>query len=129
MKRSVGRGLLTLLLVLGLAACSDRTTDPPAEDGAVPDTGGGKLDLSTDAAQPDAAQPDAAQPDTAQPDAAPPDQGPPDAPVPDKDPCGPGTKPCSGTCANLQVDPNNCGACGNKCKPGQVCNSGKCELV
>jgi len=129
MKRSVGRGLLTLLLVLGLAACSDRTTDPPAEDGAVPDTGGGKLDLSTDAAQPDAAQPDAAQPDTAQPDAAPPDQGPPDAPVPDKDPCGPGTKPCSGTCANLQVDPNNCGACGNKCKPGQVCMSGKCTLV
>lgn len=45
--------------------------------------------------------------------------------------------PCSGatstlcgttpdTCFDLQLDTNNCGACGNVCGSGQECNAGKC---
>lgn len=30
--------------------------------------------------------------------------------------------------ANLQFDPNNCGACGSKCIPGQLCIEGKCAV-
>lgn len=32
------------------------------------------------------------------------------------------------SCVNLDVDPNNCGACGEKCAPGQSCQNGQCEL-
>lgn len=41
--------------------------------------------------------------------------------------CG-GAKPdkCNGDCVNLQVDANNCGACGNTCNPGEVCRKGNC---
>ncbi len=28
--------------------------------------------------------------------------------------------------SNVQLDPNNCGACGAKCAPGQLCLDGKC---
>ena len=30
--------------------------------------------------------------------------------------------------ANLQFDPNNCGGCGMKCIPGQLCIEGKCAV-
>jgi hypothetical protein len=29
-------------------------------------------------------------------------------------------------CANLKNDSANCGSCGVKCNPGQVCSGGKC---
>lgn len=29
-------------------------------------------------------------------------------------------------CANLQTDVDNCGACGNACRPDQVCQAGRC---
>src|SRR5262245_8158137 len=39
---------------------------------------------------------------------------------------GAGEEPCDGTCMNTQVDPNNCGACGNVCAGSQVCLSSGC---
>jgi hypothetical protein len=33
---------------------------------------------------------------------------------------------CDGRCTNLMVDPTNCGACGNVCAEGQVCEGGAC---
>lgn len=41
--------------------------------------------------------------------------------------CAPGSSVCSGACADLHVDPNNCGACGNRCAAGQTCSSGLCQ--
>ena len=33
---------------------------------------------------------------------------------------------CSGTCANLDSDRDNCGACGTTCGDGMTCSSGQC---
>ncbi len=33
---------------------------------------------------------------------------------------------CAGACTSLQFDPANCGACGNVCGPGQVCQEATC---
>ena len=33
---------------------------------------------------------------------------------------------CNDQCVNTSSDPSNCGACGNRCKPGQTCKQGKC---
>lgn len=34
---------------------------------------------------------------------------------------------CCGTaCVNQKTDPDNCGECGNQCKPGQGCTNGTC---
>ena len=33
---------------------------------------------------------------------------------------------CKGLCVDLGKDPNNCGACGNKCCPAQGCGDGRC---
>jgi hypothetical protein len=35
---------------------------------------------------------------------------------------------CSGTCASLNSDNANCGACGNACPAGNVCSNGSCQL-
>ena len=43
--------------------------------------------------------------------------------VPD---CPSGLVDCSGVCVDLDVDPLNCGACGNVCPTG-LCNGGKCR--
>lgn len=40
--------------------------------------------------------------------------------------CQPGFTACSGTCVNLNTDPNNCGSCGNSCFAGQRCTNGQC---
>lgn len=40
--------------------------------------------------------------------------------------CQPGFTPCSGTCVNLNTDPDNCGSCGNGCSAEQKCAKGKC---
>lgn len=51
----------------------------------------------------------------------------PDAGQPEAGAC-PGTaKRCNGTCTDVVKDPNNCGACGTKCKPTQFCASSKCS--
>lgn len=33
---------------------------------------------------------------------------------------------CNGTCVSLYFDPQNCGACGRACAPGQRCSAGTC---
>jgi hypothetical protein len=33
---------------------------------------------------------------------------------------------CNGTCTDLQIDSANCGACGNPCPAGEVCQDGIC---
>ena len=38
---------------------------------------------------------------------------------------GPGG--ANGVCDNLQTSARNCGACGNACQPGNVCNQGTCS--
>ncbi|MBI4704358.1 MAG: hypothetical protein HY744_24910, partial [Deltaproteobacteria bacterium] len=43
--------------------------------------------------------------------------------------CLGGTAKCSGKCVDTQLDPTNCGGCGNACGPGQICASGVCALV
>ncbi|HYQ43664.1 MAG TPA: hypothetical protein VER11_16905 [Polyangiaceae bacterium] len=36
---------------------------------------------------------------------------------------------CNGQCVDAQNDPNNCGGCGRKCKPGVACEDALCEGV
>jgi hypothetical protein len=43
--------------------------------------------------------------------------------------CPQGTATCSGICVETDVDPNNCGGCGDVCDTGETCSSGQCELV
>ena len=42
------------------------------------------------------------------------------------DQCLPGQAACTGGCANLNIDPNNCGGCGIVCPQGQLCTFGVC---
>jgi hypothetical protein len=41
-------------------------------------------------------------------------------------PCANAEQNCSGVCADLQSNPNHCGACGNSCGEGEVCRMGSC---
>ena len=42
--------------------------------------------------------------------------------------CGLDLVTCNGsTCVDLSADPDNCGACGNQCAQGAVCQSGACS--
>src|SRR5450755_3614391 len=36
---------------------------------------------------------------------------------------------CNGTCINVQMDSQNCGACGNSCGSGSSCQAGKCSCT
>ncbi len=40
--------------------------------------------------------------------------------------CGDSAQACGSTCTVLARDPANCGSCGNTCKAGEVCATGKC---
>ena len=42
--------------------------------------------------------------------------------------CGTGSTVCGTSCAALDRDPQNCGACGTACKTDEVCSSGKCSF-
>ena len=37
-----------------------------------------------------------------------------------------GQRRCNGRCVDRLRDPQNCGACGNACRPSQTCSRGKC---
>jgi hypothetical protein len=41
--------------------------------------------------------------------------------------CPNGTMDCSGTCADVANDANNCGGCGTRCVPGHGCVNGACK--
>jgi hypothetical protein len=41
--------------------------------------------------------------------------------------CPSGQVNCSGTCVDLSIDPDNCGACGNSCAPQSCCAGVCCE--
>lgn len=41
----------------------------------------------------------------------------------------PGLTDCGGTCADLDHDPRNCGACGSACPAGQFCIEGACSTT
>jgi hypothetical protein len=43
--------------------------------------------------------------------------------------CGTDSTLCGSTCTALARDPQNCGACGTKCKDTEVCSMGKCALA
>ncbi|MEZ4408251.1 MAG: MXAN_6577-like cysteine-rich protein [Polyangiales bacterium] len=40
--------------------------------------------------------------------------------------CADGQSNCGGVCINTQINPNNCGACGNACAAGERCAAGAC---
>src|SRR5262245_48196580 len=40
--------------------------------------------------------------------------------------CSPYQALCNGQCVTVVGDPNNCGGCGVKCNPGQVCSGSTC---
>jgi hypothetical protein len=35
-------------------------------------------------------------------------------------------QPCNGTCVDTRSDPNNCGACGQTCQGGKICQNSQC---
>ena len=37
-----------------------------------------------------------------------------------------GQRRCNGSCINKLTDRQNCGTCGNVCRPGKICSLGKC---
>lgn len=41
--------------------------------------------------------------------------------------CKPGYSRCNGICIETRNDTANCGACGIRCRPDQICYSGQCE--
>ncbi len=41
--------------------------------------------------------------------------------------CSSGEALCDGVCTSVEIDSNNCGACGAACGPYQECNAGTCE--
>jgi hypothetical protein len=66
---------------------------------------------------------------TATPAATQPPTQTPAPPTPTPEVCPPGTTDCGGVCVDPQVDPVNCGACGNACVGGRACVSGQCICV
>ena len=42
--------------------------------------------------------------------------------------CEGGTSECGAECADLMVDLQNCGECGNVCGAGEVCSDGECAV-
>jgi hypothetical protein len=65
----------------------------------------------------------------------PPDAAPPDACIPTPEVCDEMDNDCDGTADNgfnLQMDPNNCGSCGNRCEllgAAGTCGAGMCSYV
>jgi len=43
--------------------------------------------------------------------------------------CAPATTSCKNGCTDLESDPDNCGACGTVCAPGEVCSVGQCAVT
>lgn len=42
-------------------------------------------------------------------------------------PCFGGQKLCGGVCTEVELDPANCGSCGNQCGLGEHCAGGICQ--
>lgn len=45
-----------------------------------------------------------------------------------EDECPSGLSNCEGFCTNLSSDHENCGSCGKRCQPLEVCNNGECLI-
>lgn len=35
---------------------------------------------------------------------------------------------CGDVCANLDIDPSNCGECGSECRSDDICEKGTCKV-
>ncbi|MBI4703542.1 MAG: hypothetical protein HY744_20720 [Deltaproteobacteria bacterium] len=42
--------------------------------------------------------------------------------------CSGSLRECDGKCVAVDLDPSNCGSCGNACPEGQVCSQGQCTI-
>ena len=116
-----GDGAMPQMVEFPVDASVDAASDAGALDSPGLADGGEKTQPDTGSADPDASS---ADPDTgsADPDAssADPDAGPhPPA-------CALGLKECDGLCVDLQSEPTSCGACGERCGNGQLCQLGLC---
>ncbi|MBO6938033.1 MAG: hypothetical protein JJ863_23900 [Deltaproteobacteria bacterium] len=92
-------------------ACGNACVDGVCVDGVCP--GGPLLDGGPDADVGDMGPRDGGRDR--------PDFGPPPACA-----CNLGESCCDATCVDVDIEPGNCGACGNACADGEVCSAGSC---
>ena len=145
---------LAVFASVAIAACGGAATTGVGGDASL-DAGPARSDAGADASHADAGKADTGKPDSGKPDAGHGDAGsdtglhldaPVDSPIPvdasghsdaaedsgtDAGPsCPPFEARCgtgaSAFCAEIQIDPKNCGTCGTTCQASTYCSEGSC---